>query len=330
VIAAVAAVVHNGDAMILLPLALVSLLAPVAATEAAPAELAPAPTPAPAPAPAVTVETAPASTVTVEASPATTVTVEAAPAPVIVVQPSEPAPAPIVIVTPSPAPFTLSPPAPTWGPVPPPSYIPPTPERTRATMRAHRRAAVGVLAIGAAGMGATLGFQSMRVRGLQRCAAQPSTDSRACTDYEAMDVAFGYYGGLGMGMFVAASAGAGAMLGNAAATRDVQLLDGVTRPRGGLKLLGIVAIGASAAWMLGANWRLLQHEAQCDGDPQCLLRYRPLRLAANDGAALGVAAGAGMLGYAIAYERQGKALMRLRAAPSIGRRSTGVAVSMQF
>ncbi len=243
---------------------------------------------------------------------------------------SEPGTRSVVVITPAPAPLTLSPPAPTWGPVPPATYVPPSDGRVRQTMRAHRRSAVGAFVVGGLGMAATLGFQTLRVQGLQRCAAQPSADADACTEQEALDFAFSRYGALGMAMFVAGTTGAGAMLGNAAATRDVQLLHGTVRPRSGLQVLGAVTLGASVAWMIGANVQLGRHEAQCEGDAGCLLRYRPLRLAANDGAALGVAAGAGMIGYAVAYERQGKALMRLRAAPSLGMRHAGVSVAMAF
>jgi hypothetical protein len=317
------AVVHNGLPM-MLTLALVSVLAdPSAAADApapapapAPAELVPAPAPAPAPAEVVP---APASTVTV--------VVETSQPSVIVVQ-SDPTPAPVVVVTPEP-PLTLSPPAPTWGPVRP-SVTPIYDEtRIRNTMRSHRRSALGAFAVGSVGMAVALGTQYGRARSLQRCVDQ-GAGGDACTSYESLDFAFSRYSALGMAMFVAGSAGAGAMLGNAAATRDVQLRGRDARRRGGLKLLGVAAIGSAAAWMIGANMQLLRHEGQCDGDPRCIAQYRPLRWAANDGAALGIAAGAGMVGYAVAYERQGKALMHLRAAPSISARHTGVAISMTF
>ena len=196
-------------------------------------------------------------------------------------------------------------------------------------MRTFRRGAVGVFAVGSLGMAGALGLQWVRAKSLQRC-IDAGTGSRACSDTTELSPTLGQYSALGMAMFVVGSAGAGGMLGNAAATRDVQLKGGDIRKRSGLKLLGGIAVGAATAWMLGANWTLLRHESACGGDPSCIGRYRPLRWAANDGAALGIAAGAGMLGYAIAYERQGKALMTLRAAPSVSATHTGVAMRMRF
>jgi len=309
----------------ILSFALVSVLAaPVAAADA-PIELAPPPAPAPAPAeiviaPAPAPAPAPVETVTV---------VETSSTSVIVVTSTETTPAPVVVVTPTPEPpLTLSPPAPTWGPVrptPPPAY---DETRIRQTMRAHRRSAAGAFAVGGVGMTIALVSQYVRFRGLQHCAAQHTAHGDWCV--ESMNIAFSRYGGLGMAMFVAGTAGAGAMLGNAAATRDVQLHGRDARRRVGIKLLGLAAIGAGAAWMIGANMQLYKHEAQCEYDPSCLLRYRPLRWAANDGAALGIAAGAGMVGYAIAYERQGKALMQLRATPQLGARYAGAGMTMRF
>lgn len=309
----------------LLPVALVSVLAaPLPASEAPPATLAPAPAEpapaelAPAPDPA-TAEPAPLPAGTLTLAPDASWT---EPAPVVIVTPAPPEPAPQL---------TLSPPAPTWGAVPRPVYSPPSEESVRQTMRQHRRSAAAALVVGGLGMAATLGFQSMRVQALQRCAARGgATNTPECFDLEGMEAAFTYYGALGMGMFVAGTAGAGAALGNAAATRDVQLRHGTTRPRSGLKLIGVATIGASVGWMIVANMRLLALEGQCDGDPRCQLQYRPLRLAANDGGALGVAVGAGMIGHAVAYERQGRALMRLRAAPSLGARHGGVSIAMEF
>lgn len=322
----------------MLPVALVSVLAaPLPAADAPPASLAPAPAPvevapapadlAPAPAPVEPV----AAPVEPVAPPATVGPASVEPV-IIEVQPAEPAP--VVIVTPSPEPapqLTLSPPAPTWGAVPRPVYSPPSEASVRQTMRQHRRGAAAALVVGGLGMAATLGFQSMRIQALQRCAARGgASDTPECFDLQGMEPAFTYYGALGMGMFVVGTAGAGAGLGNAAATRDVQLRHGATRPRNGLKLIGVATIGASVGWMLIANMRLLKLEGQCEGDPHCQLQYRPLRLAANDGGALGVAVGSGMVGYAVAYERQGRALMRLRAAPSLGARHGGVSLAMEF
>ncbi len=243
------------------------------------------------------------------------------------------APAPVVVtVAPAPAPVlapTLSPPAPTWGPVRPMPPARPDAATSMRAIRKWRRSAAGVFTLGSLGMAGAVGLQWARANALQRC-INDGSGSTACGDFEEASAPLGQYSAIGMAMFVTGTAGAGVMLGNAAATRDVQLNGGNIRKRRGAKLLGGLAIGASVAWMVGANWTLLRHEASCEGDPRCLAQYRPLRWAANDGAALGIGAGAGLLGYAIAYERQGKALMRLRAAPSVSATQTGVAVRVEF
>lgn len=291
--------------------------ATVVAPAPAPAELAPAPAPAelaPAPAPATSTTVVVTTTTTTTAAPV----LPAQPAPVVVAQPPPPPPAPV-----------LSPPAPTWGPVQP-SPVVIDPARTQESIRKFRRSALGVFAVGGLGMAGALTMQYSRAHALQACLDGGSAGSYACAEADEMEAALGNYSAVGMAMFVAGTAGAGAMLGNAAATRDVQLRGGDARRRVGARFLGIVAIGASAAWMVGANYSLLRRESQCDGDPRCVARYRPLRWASNDGATLGIAAGAGLLGYAVAYEKQGRALMKIRAAPSVSARHTGLSVSMSF
>jgi len=199
-----------------------------------------------------------------------------------------------------------------------------------ATIRTFRRNALGVFTVGGLGMAGALGLQYARARSLQRCIDTGSASSSACATADGMEMGLSGYSRLGLAIFVVGSGGAGAMLGNAAATRDVQLRSGNVRSRSGAKLLGLLTIGATSAWMIGANYTLLRHEGQCDGDPRCIARYRPLRWAANDGAAVGIGAGVGLMGWAIAYERQGKALMHLRAAPSLSARHRGLSLTMTF
>lgn len=307
-------------------LALVSILAAPVAPPPAEATVAPAPAPAPAevvvaPAPAPATIAEPSTTTVVVTTTTTTTS-----APVVVQAP--PPPPDVVVVSPPPPPI-VSPPAPTWGPVRP-SPVVVDPARTEQSIRKFRRSALGVFTVGGLGLAGAMGLQYVRARALQGCLDSGSGDSRACADANELEIGLGNYSAFGMAMFVGGTAGAGAMLGNAAATRDVQLRGGDVRRRSGMRFLGIVAIGASAAWMVGANYSLGRQESLCDGDPRCLARVRPLRWATNDVAALGIGAGAGLLGYAIAYERQGKALMTLRTAPSISARHTGLAVSMSF
>ena len=142
-------------------------------------------------------------------------------------------------------------------------------------------------------MGVALALQWARLSALDSCIRSGRANgygTGSCRGDD-LDIVGGYYGALGMAMFVGGAAGGGAMLGNAAAHRDVQLYKGVPRRRTGAKLLGAASIVAGAAWMIGANWTLLGKEAQCETG-ECLMKYRPLRYAANDSGALAIGLGA--------------------------------------
>lgn len=129
---------------------------------------------------------------------------------------------------------------------------------------------------------------------------------------------------------VAGSAGAGGMFGNALAARDVQLRGEEAKSRSFSKFFGVITIGLSSAWVLGRNLHFRRAESRCDGDLRCIANVRPQRWLANDIATLGISAGAGFLGFAFAYEKQGKALMKLRALPIVSRGYGGVSVSTRF
>ena len=223
----------------------------------------------------------------------------------------------------------LSPPAPTWGPVRPTPPPPPDPERTQRTMKKFRRGGAGMLAVGATGLAVTIGLQAGRGVAMTRCASNGDPASDPCVTSDTLERELSTYGALGLAALVTGSAGAGVMFGNAAATRDVELR-GKLRKRSAAKMAGIVAVAVASSVMLGANIHLTRAEARCDGDPNCIARHRPTRWAANNGASLGLAAGAGLLGYAIAYDKQGKALMKLRAAPTISARQAGLSLTMAF
>lgn len=283
---------------------------PSAASASAPA---PAPSPdavAPAPASATTTVIAPDSestTVTTAAGDGTTTTTSV----VVVTRPPPELPPPVV-TQPRPAP-----------------PIPHDPWRTQQTIRTHRRRAVGMMALGGLGMAATLGSQWFRARDLQQCLSGPRGNAE-CIDADEMDQTYAGHGMMGAATFIMGTTWAGALLGKAAATRDVLQRGRDPRRRPGLKLLGLAALAGSTAWMIGANYTLLKHEAACDGHHGCIAKYRPLRWAANDGAAVGFAAGGGLLGYGIAYERQGRAIARVRAAPAVAATQAGMSVSVEF
>ena len=236
------------------------------------------------------------------------------------VYPPPPAPQPPPVVAPEPQPIAVA-----------PVYMPdagrPDPARVHESIHRFRRGAVGLLVLGSVGMTVAVGMQFVRADAMSQCGGG-SLDV-TCNDAEDLEVLGAYYSGLGMIMAVGASAGAGSMLGKAAAQRDVQLRNGAFRSRRGAKILGVATVVAASAWVVGANMTLLEKEAQCD-TAECMMQYRPLRYAANDAGVLGLAAGSAMLGYAVAYDKQGHALMKLRASPSLTRRSAGVALSGRF
>ncbi|MEM9457992.1 MAG: hypothetical protein AAGF11_27685 [Myxococcota bacterium] len=211
-------------------------------------------------------------------------------------------------------------------PAPP---IPHDPWRTQQTIRTYRRRAVGMLALGGLGMTATLGSQWFRARDLSQCLDGPP-GSAQCIDADEMDRTYAGHGFMGSATFIMGATWAGALLGRAAATRDVLQRGRDPRSRPGLKLLGLAAVAGSAAWMIGANTRLLRLEAGCEGHHGCIAQYRPLRWAANNGAAVGFAAGGSLLGYGVAYERHGRAIARVRAAPAVAATQAGMSVSVEF
>ena len=288
-------------------------VAPTPAPATPPVVVAPGPAPAPAPAPASTATTtvvspgAETTTVTTSTASETTATTSV----VVVTRPPPELPPPVVAQV---------------RPAPP---IPHDPWRTQETIRTYRRRAVGMLALGGLGMAATLGSQWFRARDLSQCLDGPP-GSAQCIDADEMDRTYAGHGFMGSATFIMGATWAGTLLGRAAATRDVLKRGRAPRSRPGLKLLGLAAVAGSAAWMIGANTRLLRLEAGCEGHHGCIAQYRPLRWAANNGAAVGFAAGGSLLGYGVAYERQGQAIARVRAAPAVAATQAGMSVSVEF
>lgn len=293
---------------------------PVAAAPAptaAPVVTAPAPGPiVAAPAPATSTSNATSTTTVVPAG--TSVTVNVFPPPPVAAPEPEPEPAPVVVAPPPPV-YT------------PPVSTEPDPALVQASIRKFRRGAIGVMAVGSIGMGVALALQWARLANMDSCIRSNRAsgyDTGSCRGDD-LDIVGGYYGALGMAVFVGGAAGGGVMLGNAAAHRDVQLYKGTPRRRTGAKLLGAASIVAGAAWMIGANWTLLGKEAQCETG-ECLMKYRPLRYAANDSGALAIGLGSALVGYGVAYDKQGRALMKLRAAPTLTRTTAGLSLTGRF
>jgi len=287
---------------------------PSAALAPAPATIVVAPAPAPAPAPAsaetsTTVVTPEATTVTTTSSSGSGTTSTTS-----------------VVVVSRPPP---TPPPPTFAHTRPAPAIPHDPWRTDQAIRMYRRRSIALLGLAGLGMAGTLGSQWLRARDLQQCLDGPRGNPE-CVEADEMNSTYAGHGFMGSATFVLGASWAGALLGKAAATRDVLQRGRDARSRPGLKLLGMVALGASAAWMIGANYTLLRHESECDGHHGCIAKYRPLRWAANDGAAVGFGIGSGLLSYGMAYQRHGVTVTRVRAMPAVSSTQAGMGVSVEF
>ncbi len=187
-----------------------------------------------------------------------------------------------------------------------------------------------MLGVAGAGLATATGLQIGRGVALQRCARSGDASSSACETSDVLEARLAYYGAVGMATMVAGVAGAGGMLGNSIATRDVQLRNEEAKSRSFSKFFGIISIGLSSVWVLGRNIHFLRAEERCEGDLSCVAAVRPKRWIVNDIATLGISAGAGFLGYAFAYEKQGKALMKVRAVPMLSRHHGGLSVSLAF
>lgn len=187
-----------------------------------------------------------------------------------------------------------------------------------------------MLAVGAAGLATTVGLQITRGVVLQRCAQTRDAESERCVGAQFVEDRLSQYALGGMAMMIAAGAGAGGLFGNADATRDVQQRRREPKVPSFAKLTGAVGLGLTAAWALGRNLHYARQETRCDTDVRCIADVRPKRWVVNDIATVALSAGAGFVGYAVAYEKQGKALMSLRAQPTLSRQHAGLTVSMAF
>ena len=200
----------------------------------------------------------------------------------------------------------------------------------RKSVRRFRRGGGLVLGAGVVGLGAAVGIQIGRGALLRRCARTGDLQSDACVASTELDVRLRVYSAMGLAMMVAGSAGAGGMFGNAAATRDIEQRRRAPKAPTFAKFTGIVTMGIASAWVLGRNIHFWHQELRCDGDLGCIASVRPKRWLFNDIGTLAISLGAGMVGYSLTYARQGKALMALRAQPSVGPTRAGASLSLTF
>jgi hypothetical protein len=298
----------------------------------APAETAPAPAPAPTPAPtepaspppespAAAVQPAPATTPTEAAPPAVAAPAPASVEPVLpaaepAVTPALPAqPVPVRTVGPTPIPTESG--AFVLVPVGPPPRVQPVPPDV--TIRKWHRSAGTLIGVAGASLVGSLVLQALRQSALRRCDGDPSCH----LDAYAYEPSLGTYTVLLHGMTVGAVGGAGAMLGNAAATHDVHVRGRAVR-KPGLMALGVVmtTVGAITYAGVGMSLYLRQMDGQFVDPAAAQLR----RFLLVDPLVVGTAAGAGLIGYAARRKRQGEALAKLRVTAG----ASGIGVAGQF
>jgi len=325
-------------------------LAPAAPPAAAPS--AAAPSPAPPATLAAPTAAAPTAMGPVAAAPAVVIA-PAAPPPNVVIVPSPPVAAapsagPVTVTVnvypPVAAPVAAPPVVAVAGPVPvgpppaltAPAFVPPqsgpNPVMVQQSIRKFRRGAAGMLVLSSAGAALTLGLQAARLAALDSCTGRTrrvpdDVGFNDCAGAEMVESGAGVYGALGIGVFATAVTSSAAMFGKAAAHRDVQLRNGALKSRRPLKVMGVITTVAASAWLVSTYYGLASAEAECSS-ADCQMQYRPLRYAATDVGAIGLTAGTAMLGYAVAYGKQGKALMSLR--PAVGRTNAGLSLSGRF
>jgi hypothetical protein len=298
---------------------------PVPAPGASPAPAqTPAPVDTPAPADAPTEAAPPAAApapagVEGEAAPASIV-VDPAPIDPVPLDPAHPSVAPptepVVVVTPSPVPTESG--AFVLVPVGPPARVQPVPPDV--TIRRWHRSAGTLVGIAGASLVGSFALQGLRQSALRRCGADTSCQH----DSYAYEPSLGAYTVLLHSMTVGAAGGAGAMLGNAAATEDVQVHGRAAVRKPGVLALGVVLTAVGSIGYVGVGLSL--YSRQLDdrfADPAAAQLRRFLLV---DPLVVATAAGAGMIGYAVRRKRQGEALARIRVTAG----ADGLGIAGQF
>jgi len=204
----------------------------------------------------------------------------------------------------------------------------PTSRSVRHSVRRFRRGGFAPLGVALFGLTGAVGVQIARGAWLNRCAQNGDRDSLVCFGWEASDQQMRNWSIAGLAMMFAGSAGAGGMFGNAHATRHAYR--GKPKDPSFAKLTGIVTVGVTAAWLVERNIISWQRELRCEEDLFCVARARRQRWLYNDLGALSMSIGAGLLGYALTYARQSKALMKIWAAPTVSKNQAGLSLSASF
>lgn len=204
----------------------------------------------------------------------------------------------------------------------------PSSRSVRKSVRRFRRGGFAPLGVAIVGLAGAVGVQIARGAWLNRCARTGDRDSLVCFGWAASDKQMRNWSIAGLAMMFTGSAGAGGMFGNAHATRHAYR--GNVKDPSFAKLTGIVTVGVTAAWLIERNVYAWHRELRCDEDLYCVARARRQRWIYNDLGALSVSIGAGLLGYALTYARQSKALMAIWARPTVSRSYTGLALSTSF
>jgi hypothetical protein len=200
-----------------------------------------------------------------------------------------------------------------------PKPIPPIPPEV--TIKKWNRSAGVLMGVSAATFMGGAVFQLLRVGAVSGC-----SDPEICRDdLAAIDVPFGAYTMMFHAMTAAGTGGAGAMMGRARATEDVQIHRRVHN-RPGLGILGIaLAVGGTIGYV-SAGVTLRRYQWIAD-DPFAAQRMRFLVV---DAAALVTAAGTGLAGYSFAYDKHAQALKKIHLGASVSPEFSGLTARGRF
>jgi hypothetical protein len=217
---------------------------------------------------------------------------------------------------------------------PPP---PPSPDDVRARARRWRIRGGAVIGIGSTvGLGLAVGFQAMRYVRARNCIRdlEQSEDfgdalgaGIGCSIDRVLSVYPAYLSAAGLAAVVTASGGGASMLGLADAAEDVEI-EGRKKRVVGRKAAGATLVSIGALGVVVSTAVLLPKQLTCD--LECGLELQATRFIATDASTAVLAVGAGLLGHAVAYDKQGEALLRLRAVPGANERGAHLTIAGQF
>ncbi len=206
-----------------------------------------------------------------------------------------------------------------------PQPMPPIPPEL--TIRKWKRSAGVLVGVSAATYLGAVALQGVRMAGMAACedADSPDVALHCQRDMGASDPGLGMYTVMFHSMSVAAAGGAGAMLGRARATEDVQIHRHWT-PKPLATGLGLaLAIGNGLVYVT-SGLALLRRQQVAD-DPASVQRRRFLVL---DATAIMTSVGAGLAGYGIAYGKHAKVLSKIHLGAALGPDFSGLSASGRF